>query len=298
MSATLAQISHCAQQAPVVGFVPALLRGTDANGFKGSGLMPSDPDHQRLDTAHNHGPTATTLLDAWYHYQVIEQGRLVATYHSERHSVRSVCDHAAIAACTQAGTHRADPKRPRRRRRCRACPTVWPAEITEADYRGWLDAPPAPAHGDGNAHRTDVKERSTRAIYARRVVKCYRHWHEVGLLPVNPLGRVRAPKMPRGPVRALTRRQVATILADATRRRQLRDRSVLGLVYHGLRRAEVADARAEHLILDPGEELLRVLGKGTDGGKEREVPLHASLVPILTELLTDPATGARRTTGP
>ncbi len=108
-----------------------------------------------------------------------------------------------------------------------------------------------------------------RAIHAVRGF--YRYGVREGLIDVDPMENLRAPRAFRALPRYLTPAQVETLLdaPDVSRPLGLRDRAILEVMYAtGLRVSEVIGLRAESLDMDLG--IARVLGKGQ---KERLVPL-------------------------
>ncbi len=108
-----------------------------------------------------------------------------------------------------------------------------------------------------------------RAIFAVRGL--YRYGVREGLIDVDPMENIRAPKAFRALPRYLTAAQVEDLLAapDVARPLGLRDRAILEVMYAtGLRASEVIGLRAENLDMDLG--IVRVMGKGR---KERLVPL-------------------------
>jgi integrase/recombinase XerD len=108
-----------------------------------------------------------------------------------------------------------------------------------------------------------------RAIHAVRGL--YRYGVREGLIDVDPMENLRAPRAFRALPRYLTPAQVETLLdaPDVSRPLGLRDRAILEVMYAtGLRVSEVIGLRAQSLDMDLG--IVRVLGKGQ---KERLVPL-------------------------
>lgn len=92
----------------------------------------------------------------------------------------------------------------------------------------------------------------------------------------NPVHGIKRPRTDcyEGKTPALSVEQVQLLLGapDIQSNKGLRDRAILAvLLYHGLRRQEVAQLRLGDLLMRDGYEHLRVLGKG---GKQRYIPLH------------------------
>lgn len=92
----------------------------------------------------------------------------------------------------------------------------------------------------------------------------------------NPVQGVKRPRIDcyEGKTPALSVEQAQLLLRapDINSDKGVRDRAVLAvLLYHGLRRQEVAQLRLDDLLMRDGYEHLRVLGKG---GKQRYIPLH------------------------
>lgn len=109
----------------------------------------------------------------------------------------------------------------------------------------------------------------------RRKIACvrslYRHLRREGLLDGDPSRELRGPRRGRGLPRALSRDQVARLLAAPTGSEPpaLRDRALLELMYaSGLRASETVGLDLGDIDLEVG--LLRARGKG---GKERIVPV-------------------------
>jgi integrase/recombinase XerD len=108
-----------------------------------------------------------------------------------------------------------------------------------------------------------------RAIHAVRGF--YRYGVREGLIDVDPMENLRAPRAFRALPRYLTPAQVETLLdaPDVSKPLGLRDRAILEVMYAtGLRVSEVIGLRAQSLDMNLG--IARVLGKGR---KERLVPL-------------------------
>jgi integrase/recombinase XerD len=108
-----------------------------------------------------------------------------------------------------------------------------------------------------------------RAIHAVRGF--YRYGVREGLIDVDPMENLRAPRAFRALPRYLTPAQVEALLdaPDVSKSLGLRDRAILEVMYAtGLRVSEVIGLRAQSLDMDLG--IVRVLGKGR---KERLVPL-------------------------
>ena len=115
--------------------------------------------------------------------------------------------------------------------------------------------------------------RSPRSI--SRYVSCFRQYYRwmvrEGRLSEDPTALIETPKIGRSLPKALSERQVETLLAAPDTRTPLglRDRAMLELMYAtGLRVSELTGLQMTQLHLNQGT--IRVLGKG---GKERLVPI-------------------------
>lgn len=115
--------------------------------------------------------------------------------------------------------------------------------------------------------------RSPRSI--SRYVSCFRQYYRwmvrEGRLSEDPTALIETPKIGRSLPKALSERQVETLLAAPDTRSPLglRDRAMLELMYAtGLRVSELTGLQMTQLHLNQGT--IRVLGKG---GKERLVPI-------------------------
>jgi integrase/recombinase XerD len=115
--------------------------------------------------------------------------------------------------------------------------------------------------------------RSPRSI--SRYVSCFRQYYRwmvrEGRLSEDPTALIETPKIGRSLPKALSERQVETLLAapDTRTALGLRDRAMLELMYAtGLRVSELTGLLMTQLHLNQGT--IRVLGKG---GKERLVPI-------------------------
>jgi integrase/recombinase XerD len=119
----------------------------------------------------------------------------------------------------------------------------------------------------------------------------YRHLLLDGKIDKDPTLNIDLPRQWKVLPKALTRDEVATMLADKNNHNQtarsralaLRDRAMLELLYAGgVRVSEVADARLEDLKLEMGYIIVR--GKGD---KERMVPLGTPAQQALRQYLKD-----------
>lgn len=115
--------------------------------------------------------------------------------------------------------------------------------------------------------------RSPRSI--SRYVSCFRQYYRwmvrEGRLSEDPTALIETPKIGRSLPKALSERQVETLMAAPDTRSPLglRDRAMLELMYAtGLRVSELTGLQMTQLHLNQGT--IRVLGKG---GKERLVPI-------------------------
>ncbi len=115
--------------------------------------------------------------------------------------------------------------------------------------------------------------RSPRSI--SRYVSCFRQYYRwmvrEGRLSEDPTALIETPKIGRSLPKALSERQVETLMAAPDTRTPLglRDRAMLELMYAtGLRVSELTGLQMTQLHLNQGT--IRVLGKG---GKERLVPI-------------------------
>jgi site-specific recombinase XerD len=112
----------------------------------------------------------------------------------------------------------------------------------------------------------------------------------------NPVHGVRRPctESYEGKTPALSSAQAKSLLdaPDEYSEKGLRDRAVLAvLLYHGLRRQEVAQLRICDLQVRDGCEHLRVHGKG---GKLRFIPLHGDAAKNITQYLNRARNGAEK----
>jgi len=103
-----------------------------------------------------------------------------------------------------------------------------------------------------------------------------------GLGPAGPAAVRREALSPRRAPRALADRQARRYLRVVEREASTRDRVVALLPYYaGLRIGEVVALDVDDVRLSARRGELRVLGKGRDGGKQRTVPGHPELRPVL-----------------
>lgn len=253
------------------------------------------PSAQPADQASLPGPTPSDYLDAYATHRLVEDGHAPTTIARERGTLEHYLCHAAASPCIAARTHPGPG--------CRPLPI---GQITAESVYGFCDRPPAPTLGPGNAHDLAALEPSTRAAYRRRIRRFTAYLASGDCpdelrLPADPLGRLRAPAPPAGPPRHLTPTQVRRLLDSARLDGDARDVAVVhGLYECALRLDELRTLDAAEVDLDEGEPepILRVRGKGVGGGKVREIPLLGDVADAWRRLLTDPATGRRRTSGP
>jgi len=130
---------------------------------------------------------------------------------------------------------------------------------------------------------------ATRARREATLTSFLRWAYRQDLIAANPMDKLDRVRLPAPAPRGLAPGQVAAILAVIPRRR-LRDRVLFGLIAEtGLRAGEALGVYIEDLDLTPGDEHLRVLGKG---GRTRTVLLDDDrLVATLRRYLS--ATGYR-----
>ena len=140
-----------------------------------------------------------------------------------------------------------------------------PAEATHHLIRSWL---------------ISLMQKNLDPRSVNRKVACLRTYYRFllreGMLPVNPMQKVVAPKMAKKvpefiPEEALTRLLDGSAFADTFE--GWRDRAILELLYGaGMRRAELVGLR--HQDLNAHQGTVRIMGKGQ---KERIVPLPAGV---------------------
>ncbi len=130
---------------------------------------------------------------------------------------------------------------------------------------------------------------ATRARHEATLASLLRWAYRQELITANPMDKLDRVRLPAPAPRGLPAGQVAAILAVIPRHR-LRDRVLFGLIAEtGLRAGEALGVYLEDLDMTPGDEHLRVLGKG---GRTRTVLLDDDrLVATLRRYLT--ATGYR-----
>jgi len=130
---------------------------------------------------------------------------------------------------------------------------------------------------------------ATRARHEATLASLLRWAYRQELIAANPMDKLDRVRLPAPAPRGLPAGQVAAILAVIPRHR-LRDRVLFGLIAEtGLRAGEALGVYLEDLDMTPGDEHLRVLGKG---GRTRTVLLDDDrLVATLRRYLT--ATGYR-----
>lgn len=109
--------------------------------------------------------------------------------------------------------------------------------------------------------------RWTRHTYASHLIGFYRWAHKQRLLDSDPMADIERPKTPRGLPRPVTDEQLAKLL---TAPEPLRTAFMLA-AYAGLRRAEIARSRREHVT---AEQIVIPVAKGGDA---QAVPTHPLL---------------------
>jgi integrase/recombinase XerD len=139
-----------------------------------------------------------------------------------------------------------------------------------------------------DASDDDGRPRFAPSSIARALV-AVRSFHrfcvDEGLVAVDPSEEVGGPRVPQGIPKALTEREVESLLAAVTGTgpRPMRDRAMLETLYGGgIRIGELVALDVGDLDLVDG--LVRVLGKG---GKERVVPLGGQATAALGEYLAN-----------
>lgn len=130
----------------------------------------------------------------------------------------------------------------------------------------------------------------------QRKVACLRTYFRFllreGVIEVNPMQRIKAPRAPRKVVPFIQEDALAALL-DGTAFDDTfegwRDRAILELLYGaGMRRAELVGLR--HRDFNPGQRTVRIMGKGQ---KERIVPLPLGVITSVERYLAmKQATGA------
>ncbi len=103
----------------------------------------------------------------------------------------------------------------------------------------------------------------------------------------NPVHGIKHPRSDsyEGKTPALSSPQAKLLLnaPDQSSAKGLRDRAMLAvLLFHGLRRQEVAQLKISDLQMREGVQHIRILGKG---GKMRYIPLHSSAAERITQYL-------------
>jgi site-specific recombinase XerD len=106
---------------------------------------------------------------------------------------------------------------------------------------------------------------ASRATFFGHLRSYFTYAMENDLLAVDPMGRMRRPRVPKGKPRPLTAEQVHTVLTEA-KNANMHAWLMLGL-YAGLRAHEIAKIKAE----DVDEVSILVVGKG---GRTDQVPTH------------------------
>jgi integrase len=154
-------------------------------------------------------------------------------------------------------------------------PRLW-HKARQQDLRRFLERPTR----SGRAHG-DRLSPNTRLHYAATVCGFYGWAHASRNLPRDPMA---AFKLPLGGVpvpRSFPLTDVETILSAAEHDSRLYVMCALAY-YAGLRCAEIAAVRIEHLVLHDGPPRLLVHRKG---GKRQTLPLHPQLVTAITRVL-------------
>ena len=147
-------------------------------------------------------------------------------------------------------------------------------QVTPAILRAWLAA----LHAQGYV----------KASIARRISELrsfYTYLHRVGLVDINPVLAVSAPKLPQRLPRPLSAEQITALLAapDLESPQGQRDRAMLEMLYAaGLRVSELLALDLPALDLDQAQ--VRVLGKGA---KERIVLIGCPAVAAMRAYLAD-----------
>jgi integrase/recombinase XerD len=115
---------------------------------------------------------------------------------------------------------------------------------------------------------------ASRATYFGTLRSYFTYAMEFELLTVDPMGRMRRPRVPKGKPRPLTPEQVEEVLAAATNQ-NMHAWLILGL-FAGLRAHEIAKLKGE----DVDQVSIHVLGKG---GKRAFVPTHPRIWQLAQE---------------
>ncbi len=143
------------------------------------------------------------------------------------------------------------------------------------------------------AHLRDLgRAPSSVARAAVAVRSLYRYLALESGSPVDPLGDLEVPRVPRGLPRALTEAQVEALLASPHRGDPvgLRDRAILEVLYGtGIRVSELVGLSLSEVDLE--SRLMRVMGKGR---RERIVPLGRLAAAALGEWLSGAGREAMR----
>ena len=122
---------------------------------------------------------------------------------------------------------------------------------------------------------------ASRKLSALKAFSNYLHKHHN--IPLFTNGAI-FPRLPKHLPKNLTEKQIETIIVTANQDRTLlghRNKVLVSLLYAcGMRVSELVNLHIEHINFV--ERYVRVVGKGS---KERIIPLHAELIPLLKEYI-------------
>jgi len=105
---------------------------------------------------------------------------------------------------------------------------------------------------------------------------------------LGPAAARREDPPPRDAPRALSNQQARRFLRMVEQEPSTRNKVMALLPYYaGLRIGEVVGLDVDDIAISARKGQMRVLGKGRDGGKVRNVPIHAELRPLLQAWLTE-----------
>jgi integrase/recombinase XerC len=105
---------------------------------------------------------------------------------------------------------------------------------------------------------------------------------------LGPAAARREDPLPRDAPRALSNQQARRFLRMVDQEPSMRNKVAALLPYYaGLRIGEVVGLDVDDIAISARKGQMRVLGKGRDGGKVRNVPIHAELRPLLRAWLTE-----------
>lgn len=140
-------------------------------------------------------------------------------------------------------------------------PHLWLGNATVDEVRAWIDAKSlAPA---------------STAAYLSRLRSFYQWAQDENYVRVNPVIHERGPKLPKYLPHPTTDANLQLALRDST----YTDRAIIMLgAYEGMRRAEIAGLRWEHVR----DGMIRVVN--AKGGHERMVPLHPELKALMNHM--------------